>query len=239
MKTFGCAVAALAMSALAVTGCSDSPPAPDVQFLASDVHLVVGGHHIVIPAVAMRGPDHTFDLRGQRPGKSLKERLKSEATDPANPMRMDKLDLGIREYQYTGEHVAASGICPLLTRKWAQSLCRGQHRGVLRRLPERFDLLDRARLDLLKNTWTSGKERLHDLVKDMAIQPGITEVGCDRESRFCTAMVEVLPGLLAVWFVQGERRTAEEIAHTQGAAIIQFVRRALSATEDVTLTSVE
>ena len=29
-------------------------------------------------------------------------------------------------------------------------------------------------------------------------QPGVTEIGCDRESRYCTAMVEVLPGLMAV-----------------------------------------
>jgi hypothetical protein len=187
----------------------------------------------------MRGPDHAFDLHGRRPAKSLKERLKSEASDPRNPMKMDKLRLGISEYRYTGEHAASGGICPLLTRKWSQAVCRGQHHGMLRRLPETFYLLDRARLDLLKNHWTVGKERQYDQVKDMAMQPGVTEIGCDQGSKFCTALVEVLPGLLAVWITWGERAAAEEMAQTQGAAIVQFVRRSLGATEDVTLAASE
>ena len=147
--------------------------------------------------VALRGPGH-IDLRRPRPGTGLKDRIKREARDPGNPMKMDKLDLSIREYQYTGESLVSRDICPQLRRAWSQSSCRGQHRGLLKRLPEAFDLLDRDRLDLLKNTWIAGGERQYDQVKDMAIQPGVTEIGCDRESRYCTAMVEVLPGLMAV-----------------------------------------
>jgi hypothetical protein len=230
--------AVAAFSLLCGAACSESPSRPDVQFLASDAHFTVGGQSIVVPAVAMRGPDHTFDLRGRKPKTSLQERLKSEASDPSNPMKADKLDLSIRQYQYTGEHLASLDICPLLRRKWSQSLCRGQHRGVLGRLPERFDLLARAKLDLLANHWTVGKERRYDHVKDMAIQLGVTEFACDRESRFCTAMVEVLPGLLAVWTVWGDETSggpAERMADTQGAAIVQFVRRALGPVEDATL----
>ena len=235
-------IAAAVLSLLSVTECSESPSPPDVQFLSSDYHFTVGGQHIVIPAVAIRGPDHVFDLGRRKPEKSLKERLKLEASDPSNPMRMDKLDLIIREYQYTGEHVASRNICPLLTRKWSQSLCRGQHRGLLKRLPEKFDLLDHVKLDLLRNHWTVGKERQYDQVKNMAIQPGVTEIGCDRQSRFCTAMVEVLPGLLAVWTVWSDAKTGdspEEMANTQGAAIVQFVRRALGSVEDPTLVNAD
>jgi hypothetical protein len=242
MKKLPRAVVAAALSMLCVAECSESPSPPDVQFLASDTHFSVGGQHIVIPAVAIRGPDHTFDLGRRRPEKSLKERLKLEASDPSNPMKTDKLDLLIRQYQYTGAHPASENICPLLTRKWSQSLCRGQHRGLLRRLPEKFDFLDRLKLDLLRNHWTVGKERKYDQVKNMAIQPGLTEIGCDRESRFCTAMVEVLPGLLAVWTVWSGGTTgvtAEEMAHTQGVAIVQFVRRALGPAEDPTLVNAD
>jgi hypothetical protein len=226
-------VVAAGLSILYLAGCSG----PDVQFLSSDFHFMIGGQHIVIPAIAMRGPDHVFDLNPRKPEKSLKERLKLEASDPGNPMRMDKLDLIVREYQYAGEYLASLNICPLLARKWSQSLCSGQHRGFLKRLPEKFGLLDRARLDLLRNHWTVGKERKYDQVKDMAIQPGVTEIGCDRDSAFCTAMVEVLPGLLAVWTVWngGTGGTAEEMADTQGAAIVQFARRALGPVEDPTL----
>lgn len=76
----------------------------------------------------------------------------------------------------------------------------------------------------------------------MAIQPGVTEIDCDRQSPFCTAMVEVLPGLLAVWTVSGDPNTgdlAEEVANTQGAAIVQFVRRALGPLEDPTLVNAD
>jgi hypothetical protein len=240
MKNFTRAVAALA--ALCVTSCSDSPSPPDVQFLASDTHFMVGGQHIVIPAVALRGPGHTFDLNRSRPEMSLKERLKRDATDPGNPMKTDKLDLAIRQYQYTGEHLASLGICPLLKRTWSQSLCRGQHRGLLKRLPEQFDLLDRGKLDLLRNHWTVGKERKYDQVKDMTVHPGVTEIGCDRESQYCTAMVETLPGLVAVWTVWGDGKTgstAGQMAHTQGEAIVQFVRRALGPAEDPTLVDAD
>ena len=174
----------------------------------------------------------------------MKERLKAEASDPSNPMKMDKLDLIIREYQHyvTNELVPSINICPLLTRTWSQSLCRGERRGPLGRLPEKFDLLDRARLDLLKNHWTVGKERKYDQVKDMAVQPGVTETGCDRQSQFCTAMVEALPGLVAVWTVWSDPKTgaaAEEVAHTQGAAIVHVVRRALVPVEDPTLLNAD
>jgi hypothetical protein len=200
MKNLARVLAAAALSLLCLTACSDSR-SPGVQFLASDIHFMIGGQHIVIPAVAMRGADHSFDLSGRKPEKSLKETLKLEASDPSHPMKTDSLDLLIREYQYTGEHMDSEKICPLLTRKWSQTLCRGQHRGVLWRLPEKFDLLDRARLDRLNNHGTVGIERQYDQAKDMAMQLGVTEIGCDRESRFCTAMVEVLQGLLAVWTV--------------------------------------
>lgn len=197
------------------------------------------GQHIVIPFVAMRQPDHTFTLASGRT-KSTKEELQTKASNPSEPMRMDRIDLRIREYKYTGEHAASVRICPLLSRKWSEALCRGQHHGLLRRLPSTFDLLDRGRLELLKNAFTVGRERVYDQVKDMVVYPGVTEIGCDRQSRYCTAMVEALPGLLAVWTVWSDEKTngtAEQMADTEGAAIVQFVRRAIRPTEDTTLVN--
>lgn len=224
---------------LCVTGCSEPMPPPvDVQFLASDFHFTIGGHHVVTPAVAIGLPSHTFDLRGHQPETSLKDRLRSEASDPNHPMRADKLDLAIRQYQYVGGDPGTPKICALLTRKWSQSVCRGTHGGVLQRLPERFQLLDRNKLDLLQYHWTVGRERTYDQVKDMALRPGITETGCDRQSKFCTAALDVLPGLLAVWTVWSDEKTgvtAQAMADAQGAAIVQFVRRALGPVEDPTL----
>jgi hypothetical protein len=235
--------AAAVVSMLCLATCSVSSSALDVKFLASDIYFMIGGQNITIPAIAVRGPDHTFDLGAHaRSKRSLKATLKSEASDPAHPMKVDSLDLIVREYQLSGERLDASEMCPLLMRHWAQAVCRGEHRGLLRRLPEKFDLLDRASLDLLKDHWTVGKERKYDQVKNMAMRPGVTELGCDRDSRFCTAMVEVLPGLLAVWTVWGDEKTGETagtMADTQGAAIVQFVRRALGPAEDSTLVNAD
>ncbi len=87
-----------------------------------------------------------------------------------------------------------------------------------------------------------GRERVYDQVKDMAMRPGVTEIGCDKQSRFCTAVVEVLPGLLAVWTVWSNEQTgntAQQMAETEGPAIVQFVRRAIGPTEDPTLVNAD
>jgi len=239
MKEILRVVVATGLSVLGLSGCSPSPP--DVAFLASDVHFGIGGQHIVLPAVAIRRPDYVFKITGGR-SENLKEGLQTKASNPAEPMKMEKVDLLIRQYQYTGEHVASLGICPLLKRKWSQTLCRGQHRGLLGRLPEKFDLLDRGRLDLLTGVITVGKERQYDQVKDMALRPGVTEIGCDKLSQFCTAVVEVLPGLLAIWTVWSNEKTGstpEQMADTQGTAIVQFVRRAIGPAEDPSLANAD
>lgn len=233
--------AALSVFGFSLPGHSGSPSPPDVPFLASDAHFLIGGQHIVIPVVALRQPDHTFNLTSRRP-ESVKDELLTKASDPSKPMKMEKIDLLIREYKYTGEHLASLGICPLLKRRWSGTLCRGQHQGLLSRLPDKFDLLDRDRLDFLKNELTVGGERRYDQVKEMVLHPGVTEIGCDRQSRFCTAMVEVLPGLLAVWTVWSNEKTgntAEQMADTQGTAVVQFVRRAIGPTEDPTLVNAD
>ena len=79
-----------------------SPSQPDVAFLASDVHFRIGGQHIVLPAVAMRQPDYVFKLTGGR-SENVKEELQMKRSDPAEPMKMEKADLLIRQDQYTGD----------------------------------------------------------------------------------------------------------------------------------------
>ncbi len=76
----------------------------------------------------------------------------------------------------------------------------------------------------------------------MLLRPGVTEIGCDAQSQFCTAMVEVLPGLLAVWTVWNNEKTgstAEQMADTQGTAIVQFVRRAIGPAEDPAIVNAD
>ena len=242
MNSLAYALAVFAVVALCAYACSPSRSPPDVQFLATDLHFMVDSQHVVIPAVAMGMPGHTFDLNRRKPEKTLKERLTSEASDPRRPMTTDHLDLSIRQYRYYGDHSESTKICALLTRKWSRSMCVGAHDGMLRRLPERFELLATSKLDLLQYHFTVGLERRYDQVKGMALQPGITEISCDRQSKFCTAVVNVLPGVLAVWTVWSDEKTgatAQMMADTQGPAIVQFVRHALAPVEDATFVDAE
>lgn len=83
---------------------------------------------------------------------------------------------------------------------------------MLRRLPERFLLLDRKRLELLQNYWTVGKERQFDQVKDLALKPGITEIGCDQESIFAPRRWKYCPDCWRFGLCGALRRQEELLA---------------------------
>ena len=231
---------ALLLILLAACEEHNNPPSPDIPFLTSDGHFMIGGHVITVPMIALRGPDHVFTLSREEPAKSRKQILMEQASDPHDPMPVDSLALLIHQYEMRDQHGASKEICPPMTRAWAQVVCRGRHKGVLGRLPEKFDLLDRAKLDLLKHHYTVGGEQKYDHVKDMALRPGITEIGCDKTSKFCTAVVETMPSLLAVWTVwDGDGETAAQMAERQGPAIVEFVRRGIGPIEDKTLATAD
>lgn len=227
--------------ALCVAGCSDKPPAPDVEFLASDFYVSIGGHHLVIPAVAMNRPEreHVFDAAGQRLKQNLKETLKAEARDPEKPMPMDRLRLHIAQYNTTGEHLDSLKICALLSRKWSQALCTGQQGGLLSSLPRLFDLADADKLASLYS-WINNQGRQRKQIEDLDPSIGQAEIICGKPPEVCMAIVEVMPRLAAVWAVWGDENTgstAEQVARMRGAAIVQFVRRALGPVEDTSLAN--
>jgi hypothetical protein len=141
---------------------------------------------------------HVFDLNLHRPEKATNE----TTIDADHPVQTDKLDL-----VYTGEMAASTAICPLLKRTWSQTICRGKQHGLLSRLPKQFDLLDRSKLNLLKDYWTADRERAFDQINSMALPLGVTEVGCDQHPPYCTAAIEVLPELLAVWTVWSDEKS--------------------------------
>ncbi len=236
MSRLAVALLTAGFSALFAAGCARPQPKFDIQFLASDLHFTIGGHYVVVPAIDVDAPDRTFDLKGGDSGLSRKDRLKKDALDSVKPAPAESLGLRIKPYK--ADYSELREVCALLKRNWSRAVCLSEHGSLLRRLPERFLLLDRERLELLQHYWTVGKERQFDQVKDLALEPGVTEIGCDKESIYCTAAVEVLPGLLAVWTVWSDEkngRTARRMAESQGAAIVQLVGRGLGKDEDPTL----
>jgi hypothetical protein len=223
------------MIQLWAAGCSDEPPAPNVDFLASDAHFLVASYHIVVPIVALRGPGEVFTIGDKLVSDS--ETLKTKAADPNNPMPVDSIALGIYEYKYVRERNESVKICPLLKRHWAQRVCRGDYNVALKLLPETFDLIDRNKVERLKNRGTAGGENQYDQVKDMSLRLGVAEIGCDKASKFCTSAVATLPNLIAVWTVWSDENTGEsasQMSNRQGAALTEFVRRAIGPIEDDT-----
>lgn len=230
---------AVSLVLLQATACSDEPPPPDVPFLSTDAYFSVGGHRISVPMAVLRGPDHVFTLNREKPAKSRKEILKEQATNPGLPMIVDHLDLATGQSLFTREFGISDMICPRLTRLWAQLVCRGKETGVLKRLPDRFDLLDRAALDILKTHFLANGRTKYDQVSGMALRLGQTEVACEQSSD-CTAVVEALPGLVAVWAVWSDKgESAEQMAQRQGPAIVEFVRRGIGPIEDNSLATAE
>ncbi|ACF01516.1 conserved hypothetical protein [Rhodopseudomonas palustris TIE-1] len=211
------------------------PTPPDVSFLASDAHFMVGGQHLIVPAVALSRFHCVECLEPHRLEKS--KAYLQEASDPAKPMPARILDVSILRYRDITERSSTPDICPLLTRQWSKAVCRGQTKGILGRLPQSINLRDRT---LGKKT-TSGVEQGADRRND-GMRPVAAEVHCDVDAKSCDARIEALPGLLAVWTVWNDERTgttASEMADRQGLAIVEFVRRAIGPVEDATLLQAE
>jgi hypothetical protein len=225
-----------------VAGCSDEPPAPNVEFLASDAHFLVAGHHIVVPIAAIQGPGQVFTI-GHKLSNNQGKDLKTKAADPNNPMRVDSVALAVYEYGQANERIESAKLCPLLKRRWAQMVCRGHYNETLRRLPLKFDLFDRQKLERLKRRGSAGSvETQYDHVKDMTLPLGVPVVRCDMSSEFCTSAVETVPGMIAVWAVWYDERTGEtpaQMSMRQGPAVVEFVRRAIGPTEDITFVTTD
>jgi hypothetical protein len=207
--------------------------APDIELLASDAHLIVGSQRLIIPFVAIAGSSQAFSLSNKTPD-SLRMSIAKQASDPTKPFPLKRLRLNIEQYQYHGEHSAFSGICPRLTRLWWRKVCEGEGDDVARYLPRTFEIFDQNDLVLMRNTWTVGNENTFDQLRKLTLEPGKTEVACDQGSRFCTAAVEVLPGMVAVWTVWNDpekQQTARQMARPQGDALVEFLKIASKTLE--------
>jgi hypothetical protein len=123
-------------------------------------------------------------------------------------------------------------ICPRLTRKWAQLMCRGERVGVLQDLPAQFDLVDRRHMARFQTVVMPGGERRSDQIARMELASGRPDLVCGGNAGACTAAVALSDTVAAVWTVSAtEGETAEQIGRRQGAAILTFVRNAIGERE--------
>lgn len=215
-----------------------------IKDAASDAYLKVADLDLVVPIVALVEPryayaPYSFSL-GSSPSNekaSLEERIrfKELSAQPESAPKVDRVEILIRQYQYTGERTSSAKICPLLKRDWAIYFCEGKQKKIMQELPEKFYIADMNRLDLFSSHYTVGGEKVADQLHKLKLDSLEVDISCDGDGKFCTAGVQTTPGTLAVWTVwpsEKPSKTARQMAESQGRAIKAFVKHAIGTQPD-------
>ncbi|MDR6672282.1 hypothetical protein [Xanthomonas sp. 1678] len=229
-------------------GCGSRTPhrPPDLQLLATDVHVAVAEHALVLPFVALE--DHasggmSFSLDRAADRERATERRVAflrDTRDDRHPLELDLVSVAV--YPYGETDLASAGqLCPTFSRQWARSMCTDTSYVVRRALPpKRFKLVDLAqlRLDDPRGPANCLRDRKRNALPSI---PGRAVLVCPAlvfggdEDGFHIAVVRIDGDLGAMWTVwrngQGGE-SAEAMATREGNAIALFVDSALGKVEN-------
>ncbi|WP_245448694.1 hypothetical protein [Phyllobacterium sophorae] len=239
-------LSALLMVGAVLAACSPSPKHQSIEFLASDAHVVVGGVPLIVPFVALTGlitKKPSFSFNKQKDHQAAKERLeafRNAASSQETAPSADQLEITMSTFGSTGVDSSREGICALLSRQWAKSVCDDPRAPLQQALPiqnNRFFLVDDRNLDVFQNHLTVGGERVWDQLQQMRLKVGEASVVCDAKSssktRFCTAAISIKQHLAAVWTVwDSSVETHARQAEREGKGITAFVIDALGPIEN-------
>lgn len=220
---------------------------PDLQLLATDVHVSVAQHPLVLPFVAL--DDHavggmSFSLNRQADSKRAADRRAAflrETNDYRRPLALDLVSVTVHAYGASDFDDGRGQLCAKLSRQWARAACGGSQGGAQHALPSnRFKLVNLARLRLddprgPANCLREGAKNALPSVSGRAVIVCPALVYGGDQDEFHTAVVRIDGDLGAMWVVwrngQGGE-TAEAMAQREGAAIALFVEAALGGRED-------
>ncbi|CAN7660034.1 hypothetical protein [Rhizobium sp. LjRoot254] len=238
---------AFAALAMGLSACSPERPPPytdaEIEFLATDAHVIVGGVALTAPYVALSdfvGQKQTFSFDKQGDRKRAKERLEEfrKLADHAETAPvLDKLEIGIGTYGWDDFRPGKIGLCARLSRQWSKSLCDDPWAPLERALPGSFYLVDAGRFDAFKSHFTVNFERKSDQLGQMHLERGKPSLVCDKKpsstTTFCTAALLLDEHLVAVWTAFGTaRETSKQRSDREGRAIAEFVSKALRDREN-------
>lgn len=232
-----------------LTSCGkDGHPAPNAGLLATDIHVSVAQHTLVLPFIALNDyayRKHSFSLNpkgdGERNQTALKQLLYDSA-DPKTPLVLDGVSVVVGTYGWNHSDMHRRQICSMLTREWAKSVCDNPWAATQQALPSGgFRLMDMSRLQV-------GNPRGHANCRDdgqphkpLPQEMGEAAIVCTamvyggRDDQFHHAVVRIDGNLGALWMVwrygqNGE--TAEAMTQREGKAITAFVQYSLGKSED-------
>lgn len=217
-----------------------------IDFLASDAHVIVGGLPLTLPFVALpeyvaAGPSFSLDRTGDR--EHAQQRLESFRTLAERPRTapvLDKLRVDVSAYGWNDFDTSFDRICPRLSRLWARSVCDDPWAPLAQATPNNpFYLYDVGRPDAFETHWTVSGKRRSDELRAMRLKAGEVSTVCNDivpgETRHCTAAVLIDGNLGAVWNVwdsANSRETHRQRAEREGTAIAAFVMYALGPSEN-------
>ena len=218
----------------------------DINFLASDAHIVVGGVPLVVPFVALidyvsEGLSFSLDRKGDRErARQRLEAFRKSASDISTAPAVDKLQVGLRTYGWDDDDMSLRRICARLSRDWSKSICNNPSAPIQQAMPHYFNtfyLVDDRNFGAFQNHSTVGGVRMSGQLLAMNLRAGEPSVVCDPASGsktiFCTAAVLVSGHLTVVWTVwNSNAETPDERAAREAKALTALVTHGLGATEN-------
>ena len=219
---------------------------PDVQRLASDVHVKIGGLPITLPWIALEDYAYTpqsFSLdRGGDRKREFEQRdaFRSATSSSATAPALDSLSIVVRTYGWNDSDMRQRAMCPLLTKKWSRSVCDNPWAAIQQALPvNRFALVDLDTLEPGKRpaNCTKASAKLVSSIKISSTASLLCDfdIHSSGDTRFYTAIVQISDNLGAVWAVwesAKSKETAAEQAFREGKAIVALARYGLGTTEN-------
>jgi len=225
----------------------ERPPA-DIKLLATDVHISVAQHPLVLPFVAMDDYAYrkqSFSLDRKRDAENARSTLKqflSDSADAEKPLELDGVSIAIRTFGWNDGVAGQNLLCPLLNREWARSICDNPWASIQQSLPaNRFRLVDLSRLQIDDPRGPAQCRDDGTPPSPLPERPADVSVVCTamvyggRDDQFHRAVVRIdgdLGALWMVWQYGKDDETAEAMAEREGKAIVALVQYALGAREN-------
>jgi hypothetical protein len=219
-----------------------------VGLLASDIHVSIAQHPLVLPFVALeeharQGMSFSLDRQGDRQrAADARQQFLRDSADPGQPLALDSLSVVVDAYGWDHFEPGQPPLCTLLTREWARAVCDNPWAATRQALP-----YNRLRLLALSRLRTTGPGRQADCREGtpppqaLPTTPGQAALLCNamvyggRQDQHHHAVVRIdgdLGALWTVWNYGQNSETAEAMVQREGQAIAHFVQHALGPRED-------
>jgi len=218
---------------------------PDIQRLASDVHVKIAGQPITLPWIALEDYAYTpqsfsLDRDGDRKRESeQREAFRVATSSSATAPSLDSLSVVVRTYGWNDSDMRQRAMCPLLKKQWSRSVCDDPWAALQQALPvNRFALVDLGKLEPRKHpaNCTEASAKLISSIKRSSTASLLCDfdIGGAGDARYYTAIVQISDNLGAVWAVwesAKSKETAAEQAVREGKAIVALARYGLGTKE--------